>query len=145
MSENIDAGTGVYITQIPTLSEDANIQEALRLYHYGSLTPPANVSLLESNSVAGHINALKTRVVAIEGQGVGSKYQSSMPTSAPDGFIWVDSSTSFGSINGTVSAYQNDAPTTGLIDGLIWVDKNSSPLKMYVYDAATSAFKEIGA
>jgi hypothetical protein len=46
---------------------------------------------------------------------------------------------------GTVAAYQNDAPTTGLVDGLLWVDKNSSPLKMYVYNATDSQWKEIGA
>jgi hypothetical protein len=41
--------------------------------------------------------------------------------------------------------YTNSQPTTGLTDGLLWVDKDSSPLKMYIYDSGLSAFREIGA
>jgi hypothetical protein len=52
---------------------------------------------------------------------------------------------SFGVALASVAAYQNDAPSVGLVDGLLWVDKNSSPLKMYVYDAEDEEWKEIGA
>lgn len=62
-------------TQIPSLSEAADIQEAFRLYHYGapsgtnigeydpSGTNPAN---LPPNSVAAYINTLNTKVAALE-------------------------------------------------------------------------------
>jgi hypothetical protein len=66
-------------------------------------------------------------------------------TQPVDGAIWVDSNSSVANITGTVAAYQNSAPTTGLVDGQLWVDKDSSPLTMYVYDLATTTWKEIGA
>ena len=142
MSENIGS---IYTTKIPGLEEAADIQAALKLYHYGSTTVPTTIAGIEPNSVAGHLQNLRDDITVIQDTGVGSSYQSSEPTSPTNGFIWVDSDTSIGSISGTVAAYQNDAPTTNLADGLLWVDKNSSPLKMYVYDLATTTWKEIGA
>jgi hypothetical protein len=142
MSESIGS---IYPTQIPGLEEPADIQAALKLYHYGSSTVPTTEAGIEPNSVAGHIKALDTRVDTIEALGVGSVYSATEPTGMLDGFIWVDADTSVGSISGTVAAYQNDAPIANLVDGLLWVDKNSSPLTMYVYDATSSTWKAIGA
>jgi hypothetical protein len=135
----------VYPTQIPGYDDAADIQAALKLYHYGSSTVPANEGALVANSVAGHLKSLDTRLDSVEGTGIGSDFSSSEPTEPEDGFIWVDSDSSFGVALASVAAYQNDAPTTGLVDGLLWVDKNSSPLTMYVYDAADEEWKEIGA
>lgn len=142
MSENIGS---IYPTKIPGLEEAADIQAALKLYHYGSSTIPTTTADIEPNSVVGHIQSLRDDITTLQDTGVGSSYQSSEPLSPPNGFIWVDSDTSIGVVTGTVAAYQNDAPTTNLADGLLWVDKNSSPLKMYVYDLSTTTWKEIGA
>jgi hypothetical protein len=135
----------VYPTQIPGYDDAADIQAALKLYHYGSSQVPANEGVLIENSVAGHLKSLDTRVDGLEVLGIGSEFSSSEPTDPEDGFIWVDSESSFGVALASVAAYQNDAPSVGLVDGLLWVDKNSSPLKMYVYDAEDEEWKEIGA
>lgn len=81
----------VYPTQIPGYDDAADIQAALKLYHYGSTTAPANEGALVANSVAGHIKALDTRLDSVESTGIGSDYSSTEPTSPEDGFIWVDS------------------------------------------------------
>jgi hypothetical protein len=135
----------VYPTLIPGYDDAADIQAALKLYHYGSSTTPANEDELVEDSVAGHIKALDTRLDTLELTGVGSGYLNTEPTSPEDGFIWVDADSSFGVALASVAAYQDDAPSVGLVDGLLWVDRNSSPLKMYVYDAEDEEWKEIGA
>lgn len=142
MSEDIGS---VYKTKIPSYEEVADIQAALKLYHYGTIDPVATENDIIPNSVVGHIKALDTRVDTIESLGVGSVYSATEPSSPEDGFIWIDSNTSISPINGTVASYQSTAPTTGLADGLLWVDKDSSPLKMYIYDLASTTWKEIGA
>lgn len=81
----------VYPTQIPGYDDAADIQAALKLYHYGSTTVPANEGALVANSVAGHLKSLDTRLDSVELTGVGSEFSSSEPDSPADGFIWVDS------------------------------------------------------
>jgi len=81
----------VYPTQIPGYDDAADIQAALKLYHYGSSTVPANEGALVANSVAGHLKSLDTRLDGIESTGIGSDFSSSEPTEPQDGFIWVDS------------------------------------------------------
>ena len=142
MSEDIGS---IYKTQIPTYEEAADIQAALKLYHYGTTNTISTENDIVANSVVGHIKALDTRIDTIESIGVGSVYSATEPTSPENGFIWVDSNTSASPLTGTVAAYQNSAPTSGLVDGLLWVDKDSSPLTMYVYDLSTTTWKEIGA
>lgn len=142
----------LFNTQIPALSQDANIQEALRLYHYGvGAGLPITNSQIQSNSVAGHFRALRTDVGVLQSKGVGSVISPSQPSNADNGFIWVDADSSAAIFETapesipSVARYQNNAPTTNLNDGTLWVDKDSSPLKMYVYDLATAAWREIGA
>lgn len=59
-----DIGTngGKYQTQIPALGDNADIQTALRLYHYGVTSEP---STLIAESVAGHLNTLENTKVDI--------------------------------------------------------------------------------
>ncbi len=146
MAENIGS---VYPTKIPEYADDADIQEALKLYHYGSIVPPANIGAVEPNSVAGHLKAIDDKVTVLENLGVGSDYTSTQPEDPVNGFIWVDAASTASIVaNTSVALYQNDAPTapaTNLVNGLLWVDKDSSPLKMYVYDAGTTTWREIGA
>lgn len=56
MPESIGASGAPYNTQIPRIDENADIQTALRLYHYGSDTN--NPSPIVSDSIAGHLDAL---------------------------------------------------------------------------------------
>lgn len=157
-AENIDGTTGEtgpYNTKIPALAENANIQEALRVYHYGTITPPADLSSVISNSVAGHFKNMSTRVTTLENKNV-AVYSSSEPTpvslsqtNIPDGFIWVDASSAAPTfnVNGltpiAVAKYQTTTPTGTIAEGSLWIDKGSDPLTMYVYDG-TVGWKQIG-
>jgi hypothetical protein len=73
MAETIGALFG---TQVPSLSESADIQEALRLYHYGAPSGTAvgeydptnsNPSNLKPNSIAYTLNSLQSQVTGITG------------------------------------------------------------------------------
>ena len=64
MSENI--GT-LYITQIPSLTDSADIQSAFKLYHYGTTSTPTDPVNLIDNSVAGNLRRLDTTAVFIAG------------------------------------------------------------------------------
>jgi hypothetical protein len=156
-SENIDAagGASLFNTRIPGLGDNANIQEALRVYHYGlsqgNDAIPSDENLI-SGSIAGHFKTVSNRVSALEQTGIGSKYsaEQALPQTLPDGFLWVDSESSSPTFNNSgtqalsVARYQNDAPTGTIPDGALWVDKNSSPLAIYVYDGSLSIWREIG-
>jgi len=156
-SENIDAagGTSAFNTRVPGLGDNANIQEALRIYHYGlsegSDAIPSDENLL-AGSITGHFKAVSSRVSALENTGIGSKYstETTLPATIPDGFLWVDSQSASPTFNSTgtqalsVARYQNDTPTGTIPDGALWVDKNSSPLTMYVYDSTLGVWREIG-
>jgi hypothetical protein len=61
--DNTVEGSGLYTTKIPGYEDAADIQEALRLYHYGSNTIPTVDALgtangINTKSVAGHLKAL---------------------------------------------------------------------------------------
>lgn len=127
----------VYPTQIPGYDDAADIQAALKLYHYGSTTAPANEGALIANSVAGHIKALDTRLDLVEEIGVGSIYSSTEPTSIQDGFVWMDADDTLGSIPGSVAAYQISEPLNPVI-GLLWIDStNPNTLSLKVYDGTS--------
>jgi hypothetical protein len=140
-SENIGS---VYPTKIPGLEDPADIQAALRLYHYGTTNTISTEADIIANSVVGHIKALDTRVDAIESDGLGSAVLSSMPTTVDNGYIWVDSTTSVTSdAQYATASYQTSAPSSPST-GALWVDSDSSPyLKMYVWSG--TEWKEIGA
>ncbi len=149
-------------TKIPALTDDANIQEALRAYHYGSYdfdTAENDAAELINPSIAYTINNLQTQITTVAALEVIardiSSAQNSAPVAAnftafsagiPDGYIWVDTDSSAGvGYFGATAAYTATAPSTNLVNGLIWIEKGSSPLTMYVYNADTSTFDEIGA
>lgn len=73
MSEAIGALFG---TQVPSLSETADIQEALRLYHYGAPSGTSvgqydptntNASNLKPNSIAYTLNSLQSQITVLSG------------------------------------------------------------------------------
>jgi hypothetical protein len=60
----------LYPTQIPSLSDSANIQAALRLYHYGDASyniNNTNPALLPANSIAGALSSLQTQITNVSG------------------------------------------------------------------------------
>lgn len=61
--DDTETGSGLYPTKIPGYEDAADIQEALRLYHYGSTVIPTDNNLgtpngINTKSVAGHLKAL---------------------------------------------------------------------------------------
>jgi hypothetical protein len=134
-AENIG---NIFPTKIPALGDVADIQEALRLYHYGSTEyDPANTdkSQLPVPSMAHTIKVLEDDITALEDAGIGSGFLDTKPEDVPDGFIWVDS-TSSGQVSLKFPSvfYQDEEPTEDITEGMLWVEKSSDPLTMYVYD-----------
>lgn len=157
MAENIGS---LFPTKIPTYEESADIKEAIRLYHYGAPSGtgsgeynPNNQTLsnVVRNSIAGQFKFIDEEIADIRLEGHASTYGSSAPVAMPNGddlvngFVWMNSSSTASTLNGAIAVYQNTAPVAGIANGTLWVDKDSSPLKMYVYDAAEEEWKEIGA
>lgn len=154
-----DIGTLVP-TKIPALIDDANIQDALKAYHYGSYdfdTAETDTAELLNPSIAYTINNLQEQIddqsdLEIAARNISSA-QNSAPVAAnftafsetiPNGYIWVDkdAAASVGYISAT-SIYTSVEPTTGLANGVIWIKKGSSPLEMYVYNSDTSSFDQV--
>lgn len=157
MAENIGS---LFPTKIPTYEESADIKEAIRLYHYGAPSGtgsgeynPNNAVLgnVVRESVAGQFKFINEELADIREAGYGSVYDDVAPTVMPNGddlvngFVWMNSASSASALNGAVAIYQPTAPVAGITNGTLWVDKDSSPLKMYVYDAVAAEWKEIGA
>jgi hypothetical protein len=147
-------------TKIPALIDDANIQDALRAYHYGSYdfdTAETDTAELLNPSIAYTINDLQEQIddqVALElvARNISSA-QNSAPVAAnftafsatiPNGYIWVDKDAAapVGYLSAT-SIYTATEPSTGLANGVIWIKKGSSPLEMYVYNSDTSSFDQV--
>lgn len=61
-----DIGTTIYKTQIPLLTDSADIQQALRLYHYGQASDPG-ATLGNTSSIAGYLADLETRKANLAG------------------------------------------------------------------------------
>jgi hypothetical protein len=147
-------------TKIPALIDDANIQDALKAYHYGSYTfdtAENNPENLLNPSIAYTVNDLQNQIddqVALElAARDSSRVTATVPTAAaftafsatiPDGYIWVDKDAAapVGYLSAT-SIYTVTEPTTGLANGVIWIKKGSSPLEVYVYNSDTSDFDQV--
>jgi len=154
-----DIGTLVP-TKIPALVDDANIQDALKAYHYGSYdfdTTETDPEELLEPSIAYTINSLQNQITTKAALEVAarniSSAQNSVPVAAnftafsetiPNGYIWVDKDASapVGYMSAT-SVYTATEPTTGLANGVIWIKKDSVPLEMYVYNSDTSSFDQV--
>ena len=147
-------------TKIPALIDDANIQDALKAYHYGSYdfdTAETDTAELLNPSIAYTINDLQEQIdhqVALElaARNISSA-QNSAPVAAnftafsatiPNGYIWVDKDAAapVGYLSAT-SIYTAIQPSTGLANGVIWIKKGSIPLEMYVYNSDTSSFDQV--
>jgi hypothetical protein len=142
MSEPIkpNATQTFYNTTIPSLTDDANIQEALRMYHYGTSDgsiPDDSGNPIQAESIASYLGGLQTQ---IDGFGIGSEYSSTEPslTNDDNGYIWVDSNSSaliFDEGIPTIAFYQATEPATGLVAGMLWVDSDDD--SVYVYNGTS--------
>jgi hypothetical protein len=147
-------------TKIPALIDDANIQDALKAYHYGSYnfdTAETDPEELLNPSIAYTINDLQDQIDTKAALEVAardiSRASTTAPTAAaftafsntiPNGYVWLDTDSSAGvGYYGATSAYTTTAPSTNLANGLIWIKKGSSPLEMYVYNGDTSTFDRV--
>ena len=147
-------------TKIPALSDDANIQDALKAYHYGSYdfnTAETNTANLLNPSIAYSITNLQTQITTKAALEVSARDSSRATTTAPtaaaftafsntipDGYAWLDKDSSAGvGYYSATSVYTTTAPSTNLANGLIWIKKGSSPLEMYVYNGDTSVFDRV--
>lgn len=63
MPENIGGESAPFNTQIPSIADDADIQTAFRLYHYGSNT--STPSSIPANSIAGHLTGLEANKLGL--------------------------------------------------------------------------------
>ena len=138
----------IYPTKIPGYDDTADIQAALRLYHYGSTTydiANEDVASLVNPSIAYSLNDLQTQITNNQNNpAAAAEVQDSEPVSPVDGFLWVDSdATMSGSPLSATSIYQSTQPSSALVDGLLWIKKGTTPLQMYVYDSNTSAFIQV--
>jgi hypothetical protein len=147
-------------TKIPALVDDANIQDALKAYHYGSYdfdTAETDSGQLLNPSIAYTINNLQEQIddnaTLEESARDISRASVTAPTAAaftafsetiPDGYIWLDKDSSAGvGYYAATSVYTATAPSTNLANGLIWIKKGSSPIEMYVYNGDTSTFDQV--
>jgi hypothetical protein len=147
-------------TKIPALIDDANIQDALKAYHYGSYdfdTAETDTAELLNPSIAYTINDLQEQIDTKAALEVAardiSRATTTAPTAAaftafsntiPNGYVWLDTDSSAGvGYFSATSAYTTTAPSTNLANGLIWIKKGSSPIEMYVYNGDTSSFDQV--
>lgn len=62
----------VFPIKIPLYSDNADIQAAIKYYHYGSATVPLTESAIDATSIAGYLKAIDTRLDALITSGVVS-------------------------------------------------------------------------
>jgi hypothetical protein len=140
-------------TAIPGYTDSADIQAALRAYHYGSYSyDPANTSpgSLVTPSIAKTVYDIQTDITALENRpSSGGEVNTTQPAATsftppeiPDGFIWVDEDgTVGGQPTSATSIFTNSTPTTSLTTGVIWVDKDATEIASnpYIPTAAIAA------
>ena len=114
----------LYPTKIPGLADAADIQAALRAYHYGSYSySTANTSpaSLEANSIAKFLYDIETDIAALEARpSSGGNAQTTQPAPGdftpadiPDGYIWVNSAASTQTLtNKSISLATNTITST---------------------------------
>lgn len=127
-------------TAIPGYADAADIQAALRAYHYGSYSySPANTSpgSLVTPSMAKTIYDIQQDIVDLENRpSSGGDVATTAPvpgdftpSGIPNGYIWVDQDGTIGGqpISAT-SVFTNTPPTSELSTGVIWVDKDPTEI-----------------
>lgn len=147
-------------TKIPALIDNADIQEALRVYHYGSYSfdpNETNASNLINPSIAYTLNSHQTQITNNLNTEIASRNISRVsdepPTSSdftgfmvgiPNGYVWMNKNaqSSVGYFAAT-SIYTTTAPTTNLTNGLLWIKKGTSPIEVYVYNSNITDWDQV--
>lgn len=145
MAEDIGA---IFNTKMPGYEEAADIQAALKLYHYGSSTYDTNnldTSLIPSPSLASHLQGIVDDITDLQALGLGSIVSSTEPTAnIADGYIWLDPTQDAAVYTENLVAHTSTTePTTNLTTGYLWVDISTTPYELKIYDANASAFVEV--
>lgn len=137
----------IYSTKVPGYEDAADIQTALRAYHYGSSTydeTNSNTAALVNPSIAYHLKNIQDSIDALEALGTGSVVSNTQPTTVQEGLLWLDIDSTPGNtpVNPTAiyTAIEPSTPT----DGTLWCVKGSSPLLLKIYNSATSEWDTIG-
>jgi len=132
----------IYKTKIPGLEDAADIQEALRLYHYGSLsynTGNTDTNLLPNPSIARHLDNIQGQIDDLDIKRTAGDFLPTQPAGIPDGYLWVDSdSAGPANVIYPTAVYSNTPPTQDLVDGIVWIDKSESSKTLYVWDSAVN-------
>jgi hypothetical protein len=126
-------------TKIPGLADAADIQEALRVYHYGGSGYEATAAQtsLPAVGIARRLLEISDDITALENRpSSGGDVDDDAPVAGdftpsgiPNGYIWVDSNGSLGGgPTGATAVFTNSAPTTSITTGTIWVDKDSTTI-----------------
>ena len=126
-------------TKIPGLADAADIQEALRVYHYGGSGYEATAAQtsLPAVGIARRLLEISDDITALENRpSSGGDVDDDAPVAGdftpsgiPNGYIWVDSDgTLGGGPTGATAVFTNSAPTTSITTGTIWVDKDSTDI-----------------
>lgn len=101
---SVDIGDN-YPTQIPSLQDNANIQTALILYHYGQEIDPASYEDILPNSVAGHFKALQESKLDLEATRIVAGADNDFDLKIETGFYSVGTS--------VLASATNAIPTVG--------------------------------
>jgi hypothetical protein len=126
-------------TKIPGLADAADIQEALRVYHYGGSGYEATSAQtsLPAVGIARRLLEISDDITALENRpSSGGDVDTDAPVAGdftpsgiPNGYIWVDENGSLGGApTGATAVFTNSAPTTSITTGTIWVDKDSTTI-----------------
>lgn len=117
-AENI--GT-IVATKIPGYGDSADIQAALKLYHYGQSTEPANIGSLPAESIAGYITSLQGQINTIN----GVSYLTASTFNAKGDILSAsaDNTLSILSVGSNGKVLSANSATTS---GLSWIDLPSS-------------------
>lgn len=147
-------------TKIPALVDDADIQQALRAYHYGSYSfDPTETDPTEllNPSIAYTLNSHQTQITNNLNEEHASRDISRVSNEPPvagdftafnigipNGYVWMDKNaqSSVGYFAAT-SIYTADAPTTNLTNGLLWIKKGTTPIEVYVYNSDISDWDQV--
>lgn len=151
-----DTGNYRYRSKMPELADDASIQDALYMYHYGQANYDPNAAIA-SDSVEGWLGNLQHQIDDLFLRPpAGGEVKSTEPITVggepiPDGYVWVDSSDSSTYLPAYPSViYSSTQPTglTGADAGTLWIDSDATldvlntadyqPITKYISNAPAS-------
>lgn len=126
-------------TKIPGLADAADIQEALRVYHYGGSGYEATSAQtsLPAVGIARTLLEIQDDITDLENRpSSGGDVDTTAPVAGdftpsgiPNGYIWVDEDGTLGGApTGATAVFTNSAPTSSITTGTIWVDKDSTTI-----------------